>query len=63
MKVFSREKFIEVHGKKLYESCKGWVDKCDGKPVVRGWCEGFSISEQWCIDGRKTRRVKRKCTP
>lgn len=50
MKVFSREKFIEVHGKKVYEFCKGWVDICDGKPVVDELCEGYSISDKWCID-------------
>ena len=30
MKVFSKEKFIEKYGFEYYESCKEWVDECDG---------------------------------
>ena len=30
MKVFNKEKFIERYGIERYESCKEWVDRCDG---------------------------------
>lgn len=55
MKVFSKEKFIELEGKDVYEASRKflgscWADKCDGKEVTNfedlglagkvGKCEG-----------------------
>ena len=47
MKVFSKEKFIEVEGYEVYLKCKYWVDKCDGKRVVNGYVGNYLSDYQW----------------
>ena len=53
MKVFSKKKYLaqpisEYSKKTALRS--GWVDECDGKPVIDGRCGCFVISDNWCID-------------
>ena len=33
MKIFSKKKYIAFQGNDDYQDNKGWVDKCDGKPL------------------------------
>lgn len=59
MKIFSKKKFFEVDGGKAsYELLKKigipeqyiWVNICDGKEVVDGMCEGYTIADEWCVE-------------
>lgn len=55
MKVFSKERFFDenVHNCRSYcmfESCRAWVDRADGKPVIGGVCEGRSVRDVWTKD-------------
>lgn len=55
MKVFSKERFFNanVHNCRsycLFESCRAWVDRADGKPVIDGICEGRSVLDEWMKD-------------
>lgn len=58
MKVFSKEKFIEKWGYDEYLNCKGWVDLCDGKEVQDGYCRGFIIADEWCIESEEKKMRK-----
>lgn len=50
MRVFSKEKFIEVEGYEVYLRCKDWVDECDGKRIVQG-CAGECLSHKtWEVE-------------
>lgn len=50
MRVFSKEKFIEVEGQAVYEKCKGWVDELDGKRVIGGEVDGYASDRDWEIE-------------
>ena len=50
MRVFSKEKFIETEGLKVYEQCKRWVDLIDGKRVVGGEVNGYASDRDWEIE-------------
>lgn len=66
MKVFSKEKFIEEHGKGTYEFSKSWVDKCDGKEVIdrKIFLEGrptpYLIDDDWCIETDEVKPAPKK---
>lgn len=67
-KVFSRERFIDVEGRGGnlgYEECRGWVDECDGKPVIvdnEGYlqCEGYAVVDEWCIEAPGEKKGEEK---
>ena len=46
MRIFSKEKFIEVEGYNVYLKCKDWVNECDKKNVVNGYIENDYISDK-----------------
>ena len=50
MKVFSKERFIEVEGYEVYLKCKDWVDECDGKKVVSGEVDGWLSDKDWEVE-------------
>lgn len=59
MKVFSKEKFIEVMGENIYKATviagQSWVDDCDNKEVVDNKirCDellNYEIKDEWCIE-------------
>lgn len=49
MKVFSKEKFIEAEGYKVYLKCKDWVDECNGQRVEAGEVNGWLSDKAWEI--------------
>lgn len=50
MKVFSKKKFIEVEGEQEYERCKIWVDKIDGKEVIKHVIDCYIVYDVWCVN-------------
>lgn len=63
MKVFSKEKYLaQPFLEYLKEAAlrSGWVDKCDGKPVIDGRCGCFWIPDNWCIDVPDKKKEKKK---
>lgn len=65
MKVFSKEKFIEVEGRKCYEEAKrimgeSWIDKCDGKEVFNFKDVGFGIKVGECKGDIINYRIEEK---
>lgn len=50
MKVFSKKKFIEVEGEQEYERCKVWVDKIDGKEVIKHVIDCYIVYDVWCVN-------------
>jgi hypothetical protein len=56
MKVFSKEKYIEVQGMKDYMEDKDWVDEIDGRPLDRTYKDGdgmiddYFIASEWLTD-------------
>lgn len=50
MKVFSKDKFIEVEGYEKYLKCKDWVDECNNQRVVSGEINGYLSDKAWEIE-------------
>lgn len=50
MKVFSKDKFIEVEGYEVYLKCKDWVDIIDGKRVEKGEVDGWLSDKNWEVE-------------
>lgn len=56
MKVFSKEKYIEVQGMKDYKEDKEWVDEIDGRPLDitykdgDGMIDDYFIASEWLTD-------------
>lgn len=50
MKVFSKEKFIEVEGYETYLLAKRWVDVMDGKRVIDGYVGDYSSHYLWEVE-------------
>lgn len=53
MKIFSKDKYIREQGMAAYRTscqCGNWIDECDGKTVINGYCGDYHISDRWCID-------------
>ena len=51
MKVFSKEKYLAHTSLECLKEAalrSGWVDECDGKPVIDGLCGRFMIRDNWC---------------
>lgn len=49
MKVFSKEKYIEVQGMKDYKEDKEWVDELDGRPLDRTYDDGDGMIDDYFI--------------
>ena len=63
MKVFSKEKYLaQPSFEYLKEAAlrSGWVDECDGKPVIDGRCGRFMIGDNWCIDVPDKKKGEKK---
>ena len=45
--IFRKKLFIEVE-KDDYETCKSWVDECDGQEVESHRCIGYMVAPEWC---------------
>ena len=50
MKVFSREKFKQAYGEERYLANKGWVDRCNGKPVENSHIGTYFVHDSLCIE-------------
>lgn len=55
MRVFSKEKFIEVESYEVYLKCKSWVDVMDGKRVVNGYVDDYSSHYLWEVETEETK--------
>ena len=72
MKVFSKEKYIEVEGREHYESGKifgrSWVDVCDGKEVEKTEDENickvkdacYIVRDIWCVEKEDKKEDKKE---
>lgn len=63
MKVFSKEKYLAQPFSEYFKEVSlrsGWVDECDGKPVIDGRCGCFLICDNWCIDVPDKKKEKKK---
>lgn len=53
MKIFSKDKYIRERCMAAYRTscqCGDWINECDGKTVINGYCGDYHISDLWCID-------------
>ena len=63
MKVFSKEKYLAHTSLECLKEAalrSGWVDECDGKPVIDGLCGRFMIRDNWCIDVPDKKKGEKK---
>ena len=70
VKIFSKEKFIKVEGRKPYDVLGKmgipekyrWQTVCDGKEVIDGKCEGYFILDDWCVEIENKKGEEKKMT-